>query len=152
MTLYPNESIVNTTIVNDLPQVSGNAGARAYPTRPNTRDAVWDKDENYVYFRVTDSTNTITSLERYAYTPAPEPKPEDIFAKREDIAELKGEISDVKQYIQELTATIASAVSTGNQSCNANGTNNGAGKPNKNRRNNSANTTGQHQSGDQAGD
>ena len=144
MPLYPNDSVVNTTIINDLPQVSGSNGAKTYPTRPNTRDAVWDKDENYVYFRTTDSTNTIMSIERYAYTHAPEPKPEDIFAKREDIAELKGEINDVKQYIQDLAATIAAT--TANQSDpgtnGSNAANNTNGKSGKIQRGNSNNPVG----------
>lgn len=102
MPLYPSTNVVNQTIINDLPKANGTAGANSYPSRPNTRDVVWDKDENYFYIRTTDSNNSIMSIERYSYVPAPEPKPEDIFASKQSIDELKGEINDVKQSIQQL--------------------------------------------------
>lgn len=102
MQLYPSTSLVNDTIVNDLPNVNGISGARAYPTRPNTRDAVYDKDENYLYIRRTDSNNALISVDRYEYNPAPIPKPEDLFVTKESFNEMKEDLNDVKQSIQQL--------------------------------------------------
>lgn len=106
MTLYPNSSLNTDAIIQDLPQVNGSDGARAYPTRPNTRDVVWDKDENYYYIRVTNSANNITSLQRYSYEAAPEPTMEELFVTKDDFSSLKGEIDNVKQSLQDILSVI----------------------------------------------
>lgn len=106
MQLYPNSTLVNDSIINDLPRANGSEGARAYPTQPNTRDVVWDNDENYFYIRSTNSANHITSLNRYSYNEAPEPTMEDLFATKDDFNSLKGELTNVKQSLQDILSAI----------------------------------------------
>ena len=112
--LYPAQSVSQGTpqaLLTDLPQVIGSDGAKRYPTKPNARDAVWDKDENYIYVRQTDITGNITSITRLSYQEAPEPRMEDIFVTKEAFeslrSEMNGGLSDVKEYISNLAATIA---------------------------------------------
>lgn len=133
MTLYPNSTLNNDAIINDLPQASGSEGARSYPTRPNTRDVVWDKDENYCYIRVTNSANNITSLQRYSYEAAPEPTMEELFVTKEDFNSLKGEISNVKQSLQDILSAIrkSNEPSTTNVETKSNGQYNATGKSNR---------------------
>lgn len=114
MQLYPDTSVPSTvtnTMINDLPQAAGSAAAKNYQTRPNTRDAIFDSDENYFYMRVTDIHGKIIDFKRFKYDECPEPKPEDIFVTRDDFdalkEELMGGISDVKQFIQNFAATTA---------------------------------------------
>lgn len=133
MTLYPNSSLNNDAIVQDLPQVNRSDGARAYPTRPNTRDVVWDKDENYFYIRVTNSANNITSLQRYSYEEAPEPTMEELFVTKDDFSSLKGEIDNVKQSLQDILSviTVTTQSNAVDGQIKADGQYNGANKSNK---------------------
>jgi len=122
MQLYPNTTLINDTIINDLPKANGSEGARAYPTQPNTRDVVWDENENYYYLRVTNSANKITSIQRYSYDPAPEPTMEDLFATKDDFNSLKGELTNVKQSLQDILSAITDpATSITNGSAKSNG-------------------------------
>ena len=133
MTLYPNSTLNNDAIINDLPQASGSEGARSYPTRPNTRDVVWDKDENYYYIRVTNSANNITSLQRYSYQPDPEPTMEELFVTKDDFNSLKGEISNVKQSLQDILSIITAPTQNNavDGQTQSNGQYNGSNKSNK---------------------
>lgn len=113
--LYPADSVgKQPSLMSDLPQAIGTDGARRYPTKPNTRDAVWDTNENYIYVRLTDLTGNVISVTRLKYEDAPEPKMEDIFVTKEAFNELrdelKGGLSDVKQYISEAIAAATIAV------------------------------------------
>ena len=132
MPLYPNTTLKNDTIINDLVRVSGSEGARNAPTQPNTRDVVWDDDENYFYIRVTNSANKISSLQRYSYNADPEPTMEDLFATKDDFNSLKGELSDVKQSLQDILSAITEpTASVFNGSVKSDGRNNAAGKSNR---------------------
>lgn len=106
--MYPSNSLNNSGLVNDLPQVNSSQDARSQLTRPSTRDVLWDKEENYFYMRITDATGKIISFERYEYNPSPEPKPEDLFVSKDTFNtvtnELQGGINDVKESIQQLIA------------------------------------------------
>ena len=129
MQLYPSTTLINDTIINDLPKAIGSDGARAYPTQPNTRDVVWDENENYYYVRVTNSANRITSLQRYSYETAPEPTMEDLFATKDDFNSLKGELTNVKQSLQDILSAITEpAAPAANGSTRSNGQLNGNGK------------------------
>ena len=97
-------------VLNDLQKTKGMIGARSVLTRPSSRIAVFDEDDDIFYIVQTDINNN-KNVTRYRFTEEPEPKPEDIFASKEEINELKGEIGDVKQSIRELAATITSAIS-----------------------------------------
>lgn len=133
MTLYPNSTLNTDAIIQDLPQVSGSEGARTYPTKPNTRDVVWDKDENYYYIRVTNSANNITSLQRYSYEAAPEPTMEELFVTKDDFNSLKGEISNVKQSLQDILSVITAPTQSNavDGQTKADGQYNGSNKSNK---------------------
>ena len=137
MTLYPNSTLNNDAIINDLPQASGSEGARSYPTRPNTRDVVWDKDENYYYIRVTNSANNITSLQRYSYQPDPEPTMEELFVTKDDFNSLKGEISNVKQSLQDILSIITAPTqnNAADGQTQSNGQYNGSNKSNEDKYN-----------------
>ena len=122
MPLYPSNTLGRDAIVTDLPQVKGSEGARTYPTRPNTRDVVWDEDENYCYIRVTNAANHITSLQRFSYNAAPEPTMEDLFATKDDFNSLKGELTNVKQSLQDILSAITDpTASTANGSIKSDG-------------------------------
>ena len=135
MPLYPNSSLSNDTIISDLIQVKGADGAKNYPTKLNTRDALWDADENYVYVRKTNAQGQLVSLERYKYEPDPIPTPEDVFVTKNDFNSLKGELSDVKQSIQELISAVGnlSTAAESNGSVKQPGPGNGNSKPSKDR-------------------
>lgn len=110
MELYPAGSInggTATIFLNDLQRTKGMAGARSIITRPNSRDVAFDEDDDILYIIQTDINNNKT-IRRCRFYDEPEPKPEDIFASKDEINELKGEIGDVKQSIRELAATITS--------------------------------------------
>lgn len=129
MSLYPSNTLNNDTIITDLPRGNGSEGAKAYPTQPNTRDVVWDNDENYFWIRVTNSANRITSLERYSYTASPEPTMEDLFATKDDFNSLKGELSDVRQSLQDILSAITEpSAAVFNGSAKSDGRNSAIGK------------------------
>ena len=116
LNLYPSDSLSNVsanTIMSDLPQCTGSEGAKKFRTAPNTRDAIWDRDENYIYMRRTDALGNIIWMERLKYELDPEPKPEDLYVTKEQFNELRSELtgglSDVKEYISNLAATITGA-------------------------------------------
>ena len=112
MTLYPSNTLNNDAIISDLLQISGSEGARSFPTRPNTRDVVWDRDENYFYIRVTNSSNKITSMQRYSYEEAPEPTMEELFVTKDDYYSLKGELDNVKQSLQDILSAVRKSAET----------------------------------------
>jgi hypothetical protein len=114
MDLYPSSSL-NAGLITDLPQTVGMNGARAYPTRASSRTAVFDKDDDVFYVIATDLNNNKTIV-RYRFFEEPEPKPEDLFASKSEIKELKGEIDNVQQSIRDLTAAITNAINAAGQS------------------------------------
>ena len=123
MELYPSNSLqqtpqmtntINSGYITDLMQTSGMDGARSIITRPSTRIAVFDKEDDIFYIIATDEA---------------EPKPEDIFASKEEIKELKGEIADVQQSIRALTDAVTNAI-TANANSNTQ-SDSGSGGSNK---------------------
>lgn len=117
MDLYPassltqktNNSAINNLYMNDLQQVSGMDGARAVITTPRSRIAVFDSNDDIFYIIGTDANNN-KNIVRCRFVIEPEPKPEDLFASKSEIKELKGEIDNVQQSIRELTAAVTSAI------------------------------------------
>lgn len=91
--------------------VSGLDGVKSFPAQPNQRYVLFDKDVDYMYFFTTDGANIKSDIRRCQFIDKPVPKPEDIFASKEDLIELKGEICDVKQSIQQLISRLSSDVS-----------------------------------------
>lgn len=119
MELYPASSLnptqqtntINSGYVTDLQQTSGMTGAQSIVTRPSSRIAVFDKDDDIMYIIATDM-NGNKNVGRYRFYAEEEPKPEDIFASKAEIRELKGEIDNVQQSIRELTAAITTAINS----------------------------------------
>ena len=116
MDLYPSNSLqsdstnlINSRFLVDLQQTSGMDGARSIITRPSSRIAVFDKNDDVMYIISTDTSNN-KEIRRCRFYDEPEPKPEDIFASKAEMKELKGEIDNVQQSIRELTAAITNAV------------------------------------------
>lgn len=130
MQLYPESTIPSTvtnTVISDLPQALGSIAAKNYQTRPNTRDVIFDSEENYFYMRVTDIHGKIVDFKRFSYDEAPEPKPEDIFVTRDDFNALKeefrgvmGGINDVKELISNITAATANNIESGQEQYSSN--------------------------------
>ncbi len=100
---------INSGYVTDLQQTSGMSGASSIVTRPSSRIAVFDKDDDVMYIIATD-LNGNKNIGRYRFYAEEEPKPEDIFASKAEIRELKGEMDNVQQSIRELTAAITNAL------------------------------------------
>lgn len=100
---------INSGYVTDLQQTAGMSGASSIVTRPSSRIAVFDKDDDVMYIIATD-LNGNKNIGRYRFYAEEEPKPEDIFASKAEIRELKGEMDNVQQSIRELTAAITNAL------------------------------------------
>ena len=117
MDIYPTNPL-NQTLLSDLPKVQGLNGARAVLTRANTRTVVFDDDDDIFYVIYADINNN-KNIGRYRFYAEPEPKPEDIFASKEEIRELKGEINNVQQSIRELADAITNSINTSNAQSNS---------------------------------
>lgn len=113
--LTPNAQVNPNTVIYDLQKTNGMAGARMVKTNPSSRVAIFDGDDDVFYIIQTDINNNKT-INRYRFYEDPEPKPEDLFASKTEINELKGEISDVQQSIRELTEAITNALNNQNSS------------------------------------
>lgn len=94
-------------------KVRGIDGAKNFQTQPNTRIPLFDQDEDYIYIVSTDANGYKNDIVRCKFTIDPIPKPEEIFASKEDLNTLKGDIADVKQLIQQLSSSLAAAKPNG---------------------------------------
>ena len=128
MDLYPANSLsttpvnpvntINSGFITDLQQTSGMAGAKSIVTRPSTRIPVFDSSDDVFYIISTDINNNKT-IGRYRFFAEDEPKPEDIFASKAEIKELKGEIDNVQQSIRDLTKAITNVLGSANAADNS---------------------------------
>lgn len=89
--------------------VDGVAGAERFQSQPNQRYALFDKNEDYVYFFTTDGSNNKSTIRRCEFKDKPVPKLEDMFTPKEEFNSLKEEMSDVKQSIQQLLELVRTA-------------------------------------------
>ena len=88
----------------DLPKVKGIESARQYPTVPNSRDVVFDEDEDIFYLIETDSSNFKSNIRRFRfYEETIEEANDAKYATKEDFTSLKEAIENVQQSIQQLT-------------------------------------------------
>ena len=104
MPLYPSTSVTSgsSTIKGpDLPQITSVDELMQIATQPNARYAYFDKNADYLYVVQTNENNYKT-IRRFAFYEDPIPKPEDNYATKQEIMDLKGDIADVKQSIQRL--------------------------------------------------
>ena len=113
MSLYPNDSLGNNkplavTIKGpDLPFVSDVRELDGLPTQANGRYVRFDANDDVFYVMETNENN-YKSVRRYRFYEDPIPKPEDNYATKQEMQELRGGLADVQLAIQELTNAIKS--------------------------------------------
>lgn len=89
----------------DLPKVKGIESARMFPTAPNSRNVVFDEDEDIFYLIETDASNFKSSVRRFRfYEETIEEANDAKYATKEDFNYLKEAINNVQQSIQQLAA------------------------------------------------
>ena len=91
----------------DLPSVSDIRELDTLATVPNGRYARFDETDD-VFYIVTTNENNYKSLQRFRFYEDPIPKPEDNYATKQEMQELRGGLNDVQLAIQELTNAIKS--------------------------------------------
>lgn len=131
MPLYPNSSLsqpaapVAVTLRGpELPSISDIREIDSVPTQANGQYVRFDKNDDVFYYIETNEHN-YKNVKRYRFYEDPIPKPEDNFATKQEMQELRGGLADVQLAIQELTNTIRSANNTKPAKQH-----NGPGKPN----------------------
>lgn len=89
----------------DLPRVKGIESARMYPTAPNSRDVVFEEEDDVFYLIETDSSNYKSNIRRFRfYEESIEEANDAKYATKEDFDSLREAINNVQQSIQQLTA------------------------------------------------
>ena len=104
MPLYPSTSVtpVSSNMKGpDLPSVTDINELSQLATQPNARYNYFDANDD-VFYIVKTNENNFKTITRYRFYEEPIPKPEDNYATKQEIADLKGDIADVKQSIQQL--------------------------------------------------
>ena len=104
MPLYPPTSLTTTTQTAkgpDLPSVLSMDELQHLPTQPNAKYAYFDKNDD-VFYVVDTNENNYKTVSRYRFYEDPIPKPEDTYATKQEILDLKGDIANVQQSIQQL--------------------------------------------------
>lgn len=95
---------INYMAGNDLIKVKGFENVKFYPTKPNSRECVFDADEDVFYIVTTDANNFKTSIRRFRFTEEPiESVYDSKYATKEDLNSLKEMIGNVQQSIQQLS-------------------------------------------------
>ena len=134
MPLYPNTSLGNNVQQPlgvslkgpDLPMVSDYRELDQLVTQANGRYAKFDTNDD-VFYIVETNENNFKTIRRFRFYEDPIPKPEDNFATKQEMQELRGGLADVQLAIQELTNAIRSMQPNGNAK---NKQHNNSGKPN----------------------
>lgn len=97
----------------DLPKVEGYDGVLRYPTTPNSREVVFEANDDIFYVIETDINNYKTKIDRYRFYPE---SIEDVndkkYASKEEINEIKEILSNVQQSIQQLSSNKSTDVTT----------------------------------------
>ena len=92
-------------MADELKMVDGYESAARYPTNPNTRCCLFDKNDNLFYVIETDQTGYKSSIGRYRFNPEPiEDVNDKKYASKEDFNSLKEMIENVQHTLQELSA------------------------------------------------
>lgn len=134
MPLYPNTSLGNNVQQPlgvslkgpDLPMVSDYRELDQLVTQANGRYVKFDINDD-VFYIVETNENNFKTIRRFRFYEDPIPKPEDNFATKQEMQELRGGLADVQLAIQELTNAIRSTQPNGNTK---NKQHNNSGKPN----------------------
>lgn len=88
----------------DLPKVKGIESARMYPTAPNSRDVVFDEDDDVFYLIETDASNYKANIRRFRFTEESIEAANDAkYATKADLLNLQEAINNVQQSIQQLS-------------------------------------------------
>lgn len=105
MPLYPNSSLPQTLNVSvqgpDLPKVSSIDELDKMATQANSRYVFFD-DSDDLFYIVSTNGNNFKTVNRYRFYEDPVPKPEDNYATKDEINELKGMMNNVQLSIQQL--------------------------------------------------
>ena len=104
MPLYPSTSVSpgpSTMKGPDLPSVSEINELMQLATQPNARYSYFDANDD-VFYIVKTNENNYKTITRYRFYEDPIPKPEDNYATKQEIMDLKGDIANVQQSIQQL--------------------------------------------------
>ena len=117
MPLYPNSSLGNNMQQPlgvslkgpDLPMVSDYRELDQMATQSNSRYAKFDTNDD-VFYIVETNENNFKTIRRFRFYEDPIPKPEDNFATKQEMQELRGGLADVQLAIQELTNIIKSNI------------------------------------------
>ena len=109
MPLYPSTSVTPGAVSSlkgpDLPSVSSIDELSQLATQPNARYPYFDANDD-VFYIVRTNENNFKTVTRYRFYEEPLPKPEDNYATKQEIADLKGDIANVQQSIQQLIEQI----------------------------------------------
>ena len=131
MPLYPNSSLGEpsapmavTLRGPELPSISDLREIESIPTQANGQYVRFDKNDDVFYYIETNEHN-YKAVKRYRFYEDPIPKPEDNFATKQEMQELRGGLADVQLAIQELTNAIKA-----NSNVKPAKQYNGPGKPN----------------------
>ena len=105
----PSYNPVPTIGNQDLLSIKGDIEAvRTYPTRPNSRLALFDEDDDVFFVVKTDQNGYKSEIKRFRYIEEPIETPNSNYASKEDLNSLREDMNDVKQSIQQLTEAINS--------------------------------------------
>lgn len=103
----PNYSQPFQVAQQDLLSIKGGIEtAKTYPTRANSRMALFDEDDDVFYIVKTDQNGYKPEIRRFRYVEEPIESQNGSYASKEDFNSLKEELGDVKQSIQQLTEAI----------------------------------------------
>lgn len=122
MPLYPSNSVQTGMAVPDVPKVSSIDEFLQQRTVPNGKYVAFQDDDDVFYFMTTNENNYKTAT-RYRFYEDPIPKPEDNFATKQEIMDLKGDIANVQQLVQQLIDAQSNQQYTKSKHPGANGAN-----------------------------
>lgn len=111
---YQTQQFSNNTQQNQqLISVNGIDSARAYPVMPNSRIALFDNNEDVVYIKSTDDQgfSNIRAFRLNEFSPDVQTAQQsNSFVTREEFNQLKQEIMNGKQLVQQPATTIEQSV------------------------------------------
>lgn len=97
----PTPQITAQGVGEDLYRVQGMDGAKRFPTRPNSRYALFDADDDVLYIKVTDQNNYPVSLLRFRFTAEEEPVSEvPQYVTMAEFSKFKEELLDGIQHLR----------------------------------------------------
>ena len=98
---YPTYRAPNyTPQFQDLIKIQGGVeAARVYPTKPNSRVAMFDADDDIMYIKTTDANNFAT-VKKFRFYEEVDPEPEDKFVTIDEFNKFKEEMINAQQSIR----------------------------------------------------